>query len=356
MAFAALVGAGALAGCGDAGATITRLIVGTPGPDPYTPQTGTDQRRIARRKQAGGTREGDSPGLYGGTRHVASCDPRRLVRFLRTHPDKAAAWAGAHGIAPAGIGGFVSRLTPVLLRTDTLVTNHGFRDGRATGGPAVLQAGTGVLINEHGIPTVKCNCGNPLTRPKQNISPGNARYTGSSWNGFGERTVTEITPPSGRKGPISSFVLVDPRATMGFARPRATSGESDGPVTVPPPDEVVPPDGSPTPGRSGGGESGSPGTGTPLPDDSGGPPSPGAPSDGTGDTGVPGTSGPPEGSGESTPPPSEGTPPPVRPSTKPSGPADPPGAAEPRPAAPASGPPPRSLGRIQRDPAPTWPI
>ena len=43
------------------------------------------------------------------------------------------------------IPAFVDDLTPVLLRADTRVTNHGFVDGTANQIPAVLQAGLEAL-------------------------------------------------------------------------------------------------------------------------------------------------------------------------------------------------------------------
>src|SRR5690606_26104765 len=79
LAFAAA----ALTGCGEAGATITRLTVGTPGPDPYAAASGTDKPGVRARTAAGTTTvtgktvTGDSPGLYGGTRRASTCDRRR---------------------------------------------------------------------------------------------------------------------------------------------------------------------------------------------------------------------------------------------------------------------------------------
>ncbi|WP_157430573.1 DUF6777 domain-containing protein [Actinomadura macra] len=266
VSFTALcVAAGTLAGCGDAGATITRLTVGTPGPEPYTLMSGTDQTKVANRPQAGGTRQGDSPGLYGGTRHAASCDQGKLIAFLQANPDKAKAWAGVQGIPVGDIPRYVSRLTPVLLRTDTLVTNHGWNAGKATSGPAVLQAGMGVLVNGYGVPTVKCNCGNPLTQPEKKISTGKASYRGRSWPGFTKAKVTKVQPRDSRKGTIETFVLVDPGATMGFERPRATAGPVDGPPTELPSTELVGPSDTPTPSDSG---SSSPGTDVPTDDPS----------------------------------------------------------------------------------------
>ncbi|MFF4237463.1 DUF6777 domain-containing protein [Actinomadura geliboluensis] len=308
------VAAGGLAGCGDAGAAITRLTVGSPGPDPYTLVAGTDQLGVKERPRAGGTKAGDTPGLYGGTRRASTCDQRKLIEFLQANPDKARAWAGVQGIPVSDVPRYVSRLTPVLLRTDTLVTNHGYDNGRATSGPAVLQAGMGVLVNGRGVPAVKCNCGNPLTPPEKKISTGNASYTGRSWPGFERRNVTRIAPRDSRKGTITAFVLVDPGATMGFERPRATAGEADGPpAELPPAETAVPSGDTPSPSDS---EPSSPGAESPG-TESPGLESPGAESPGTGSpapgtspesagvtSGAPGTgtgTEPPEGGGPGTP-------------------------------------------------------
>ncbi|KAB2379362.1 DUF6777 domain-containing protein [Actinomadura montaniterrae] len=287
---ALVLAAGTLAGCGDAGAAITRLTVGSPGPDPYTLAANTDQAKVTTRPARGGTKDGDAPGLYGGTRRISSCDQRRLVTFLQANPDKARAWARVQGIPVSDIARYVSRLTPVLLRTDTLVTNHGYRDGRATSAAAVLQAGMGVLVNGYGMPAVKCNCGNPLTAPEGKIKTSNARYSGRKWPGFEKRNVTRIRPRDSRKGTITVFVLVDPGATMGFERPRATAGGDDGPPQPLPPTETAPPSDSPAPVDSGDGSSGSPVPGDGSPDP--GSPEPGSPEPGTSGPGSPGAGSP----------------------------------------------------------------
>jgi hypothetical protein len=249
---ALVLAAGTLSGCGDAGAAITRLTVGSPGPDPYRLASNTDTMNVKQRPQAGGTKQGDSPGLYGGTRRTSSCDQQKLVAFLQANPEKARAWASVQGIPVGDIPRYVSRLTPVLLRTDTLVTNHGYHDGKATSAPAVLQAGMGVLVNGYGVPTVKCNCGNPLTQPEKKISTRNASYSGRSWPGFQKRNVTRISPRAEEKGTIESYVLVDPEGTMGFERPRATDGPEDGPpAELPATETEVPTSDSPAPSDSG---------------------------------------------------------------------------------------------------------
>jgi hypothetical protein len=321
--------AGALAGCGDAGATITRLTVGSPGPDPYTLMANTDETDVKERPRAGGTKDGDSPGLYGGTRRESSCDQQKIIAFLQADPEKAAAWAGVRGIPVSDIPRYVSRLTPVLLRTDTLVTNHGYRDGKATSAPAVLQAGMGVLVNGYGVPVVKCNCGNPLTAPEKKISTGNASYTGRSWPGFEKRNVTRIQPRDSRKGTIVTFVLVDPGATMGFERPRATGGEQDGPPAALPPTETeVTASDSPAPSDSG---LDSPSVESPGPESPGleSPAGPGAGSPGA-ESPDPGTS--PESTGVPTEDPGTGTGGMVPPGEEPRSPVSLPPSGEPAPA------------------------
>ncbi|PZT71125.1 hypothetical protein DN402_02310 [Streptomyces sp. SW4] len=54
-----------------------------------------------------------------------------------------------------------------MLRADTRVTGHGLRGGRPVGGQAVLQAGTAVLVDDRGVPRVRCAGGNPLTRRRR---------------------------------------------------------------------------------------------------------------------------------------------------------------------------------------------
>lgn len=265
--------AATVAGCGSAGATITRLTVGSPGSDPYTLVSGTDQQVMTTSHQAGRPAGGDSPGLYGGTRHAASCDPAKLLQFLQSNPGKAKAWAAVHGISTAGISTFLEKLTPVVLRVDTLVTNHGYRDGKATGFTALLQSGIGVLIDAYGTPVVKCNCGNPLTNPDKKIKPQKAKYNGQSWPGFSQHKVTVVQPRPKTQGPVQSFTLVDPGATMSFNRPLGTMGDLDGPPQALPPVETgtpspepsVSPTESPSPdvtdGTGGTGGTGDPGTG-----------------------------------------------------------------------------------------------
>lgn len=175
-----------------------------------------------------GTFAGSTPGLYGGTMNKATCNATQMVTFLKANPDKAAAWAGVLGIPTDQIEAFVSRLTPTVLRADTAVTNHGFRDGRSTELRSVLQAGTAVLVNDQGEPVVKCGCGNPLTAPPAKSA---RTYSGAQWPAFNPSSVIEVTRTA---DPVNEFVLVNEPTHTAFSRPVGTDGDADLPVTIPP--------------------------------------------------------------------------------------------------------------------------
>jgi hypothetical protein len=115
----------------------------------------------------------------------------------------------------------------VLLRTDTRVTNHGFRSGRATPRQSVLQAGTAVLVDRSGVPRVRCACGNPLAPP---VAVRSANYQGPRWSGFDPTLIVVVSPsPS----PVTGFVLIDASTGATFGRPVATSGGSDVDAALP---------------------------------------------------------------------------------------------------------------------------
>ena len=170
---------------------------------------------------AGGAVNGSAPGLYGGTRDRGSCDPEQLIDFLQENPDKAAAWAGVQGIEVADIPDYIRSLTPVVLRRDTRVLNHGFTNGRATPRAAVLQAGTAVLVDDKGIPRVKCNCGNPLDEPPPVTTK--TRYVGNRWEGFSETKVVVVRVDI----TVEVFVLIDITTGIPFDRPVGTTGDAD---------------------------------------------------------------------------------------------------------------------------------
>jgi len=199
VAFAAVI----LLGPRKAAAIETLEPIKSVGDHPYLPGGGQDRETTPPANAGGGSVRGDEPGLYGGTLDVTSCDAQGILFFLEDHPDKAAAWAGVEGIASSQISTFMAQLTPLILRTDTRVTNHGFVDGHATTIPAVLQAGTAVLVDSHGTPAAKCYCGNPLTPPQANPHPN---YKGTRWPGFLATRVTVIEPAA---TVITSFTVVN---------------------------------------------------------------------------------------------------------------------------------------------------
>jgi hypothetical protein len=209
-------------------AAVTLQPVGTPGVNPFMPPVGTDQPGLRLVKGSGGTFSGGTPGLYGGTLRKASCNPQQMVGFLRAHPDKAAVWASVLGIQQADIPSYVADLTPVVLRSDTAVTNHGYTDGHVTSFPAVLQAGTAVLIDRYGRPVTKCFCGNPLTQLTAYARPA---YAGKPWTSFSPASISIIKQSTVI---INSFILVDPVTGSTFRRPPGSSGSADQPMAAVP--------------------------------------------------------------------------------------------------------------------------
>jgi len=69
--------------------------------------------------RSGGSFAGGTPGLYGDTLNNAACDRDQMIRFLGANPDKRAAWAQMQGIATSEVSGYIQRLTPAVLRSDT---------------------------------------------------------------------------------------------------------------------------------------------------------------------------------------------------------------------------------------------
>jgi hypothetical protein len=147
--------------------------VATAGTDPFMPSVGTDALDVRPVAHTGGRHAGTTPGIYGGSGSDAVCDRTQLSRFLGEHPDRAAGWASV-----------------LVLRSDTYVTNHGWTAGRVTAWPAVLQAGTAVLVDRYGNPVPRCFCGNPLSAPQ---SFSSVSYLGPRWTSFTANSVTVIT-------------------------------------------------------------------------------------------------------------------------------------------------------------------
>lgn len=209
----------------------------TVGPDPFTASSAVGAAMvipttlpIAVPTTAAGTVakvSGATSGLYGGTLDNSSCDPEKQITFLQADAGKANAFAGVLGIKVADIPSYLRALTPVLLTVDTRVTNHGYVGGHATSRQSVLQAGTAVLVDQYGMPRVRCYCGNPLTAAEP--LSGDVTTTGQQWPGYDtDRFVTVAASTV----VIKIFILIDVSTGTQFQRPAGTSGDDDSATTA----------------------------------------------------------------------------------------------------------------------------
>jgi len=186
---------------------------------------------------------GDREGLYGGTANNAGIDRDNMINFLGTHPAHASGfvealnadnvyWSGGRPLTVADIPVYLHELTPVVLRLDTRITNHGFDGTHFTTMQSVFQAGTAVLVDAHGVPRVRGLSGNPLTAPI--ALTGAVTLVGMAWAGYRSGALAEVLPTTAI---ITNFVLVDIVTGQPFNRPVGTAGTNDTPHTQP----VAPP-------------------------------------------------------------------------------------------------------------------
>lgn len=222
---------------GDEGEALNEVFrepAGEPGSDPFTDSVAAagEDTGIPPEEAGGSTAgtalevastPGSEPGLYGGTQNQATCDSEQLISFLDANPSKAEAWASVEGITTEEIPAFIRSLTPTRLRYDTRVTNHGYRDGQATSVQSVLQAGTAVLVDDHGLPRARCACGNPLLAPQALTG---VTYQGPTWSGFSTQNVQVVVSVQ----VVTQFVLVDINAGSQFTRPVGSDGSDDTPA------------------------------------------------------------------------------------------------------------------------------
>ncbi|MFE6622296.1 DUF6777 domain-containing protein [Streptomyces sp. NPDC057740] len=204
---------------------------GSTGPDPFTESTAEDSSappvtpspatESAPSNAVIGV-DGGAPGLYGGTRNVASCDVEKQIKYLQQAPEKNRAFASVAGVEDSDVPSYLRSLTPVQLRMDTRVTNHGYRDGAADPYQAVLQTGTAVLVDDHGVPRVRCACGNPLTEPV--ARQGTLKQKGDSWPAYRPSNVVVVTPAT---KVVKEFVIYDHDHDEWVARHRGDDAHKD---------------------------------------------------------------------------------------------------------------------------------
>ena len=165
---------------------------------------------------------GDQVGLYGGTPGVAACDREKMVKFLETHSPQATAWKNVTGAKD--IRSYAQTLSPVVLTHDTRVTNHGFKNGQASPFQSVLETGTPVLIDDRGVPRVRCACGNPLAEPQ---SATKQEFSGSAWRTFKKTSLVTVqqsvktldkvelvsVPVTDAPPPVTPFAAISPGET-----------------------------------------------------------------------------------------------------------------------------------------------
>nr|WSW65105.1 hypothetical protein OG461_02255 [Streptomyces sp. NBC_00995] len=228
-------------GTADAGEVLLQPAA-VPGPDPFTRSTvepAGAAPAVPRAPSPGTSAPGDgaphnlpgsTPGLYGATRSVASCDAGAQIGLLSAAPDREEAFARAAGVPRAGVADFLRGLTSVVLRADTRVTNHGFRDGSATTFQSVLQTGTAVMVDDRGLPRVRCACGNPLSRPGRAEGAGGER--GEKWVGYDPARLVLVSPAAKA---VTDLVVVDADHNAWLERPVGDEGARDRVPEVPPP-------------------------------------------------------------------------------------------------------------------------
>ncbi|MDV5149734.1 DUF6777 domain-containing protein [Streptomyces sp. SBC-4] len=206
------------------------------GPDPFTassaritgltvaPERDPDAASVHQVREI----TGSTPGLYGGTRSEASCDVEQQVSLLSGDHGRTRAFAEAAGIPETNVSGWLRGLTPVVLRADTRVTNHGYRGGRVTAFQSVLQSGTAVLVDQYGSPRVRCACGNPLRTP---AAAQGGVHQGEPWDGFDPEHVIVVRPTT---TVVTSLVIVNAADSSWIERRTGSDGAEDRkPAVVP---------------------------------------------------------------------------------------------------------------------------
>jgi hypothetical protein len=218
--------------------------VATEGPIPFTEPVGSDEVELADSVRdspwelAGealvdGVQRvsGDTEQIYGGSGEER-CDPAALAWTLGAEPDKAEAWAGVAGIAPAEVTAHLATLTPVVLTADTLVVNHGYEAGVATPRASVLQAGTAVLVDERGVPRVRCMCGNPLDEPAAPSEGAELDFDGPRWEGFDDQELLAVGPSEDE---LETLVVTDLRTGEPVDQPTGSGADDEEPDEEPEP-------------------------------------------------------------------------------------------------------------------------
>ncbi|MDX3641915.1 DUF6777 domain-containing protein, partial [Streptomyces sp. MB09-02B] len=224
-----------LSGCGESVPSllaVTAVAAGVPSLAPFFDEgerLGRDQPDLRSLEPHSGLQQGSTPGLYGGSRKPKICDVGKLEDFL-TAPEnkkKAQQWSRIVGVGVDRIPDYLDDLTPVLLRHDTLVKNHDYKKGRAVPFDALLEAGIAVLVNDQGLPAVKCSCGNPLRSFAADPDRIKVEFRGDNkeWENYDKAAVVVVKPAPEQLKELKLVDVEDP--DRGISREVGTTGESD---------------------------------------------------------------------------------------------------------------------------------
>jgi hypothetical protein len=90
------------------------------------------------------------------------CGLESIVSGLVTAPEGAAALATVAGIDVGDVADYLRSLRAGYLIDDEPVILHGLRNGEITAARTVLAAGTAVLVDDQGLPRLRCRSADPL--------------------------------------------------------------------------------------------------------------------------------------------------------------------------------------------------
>jgi len=182
-----------------------------------------------------GAVSGSTEGIYRAGKGTSPCDRDGLGTFFKSNPSISDLWVRAAAgdpvlmateafktVTASALPAYVATLTPVFLRADTQVTAFSMAAAAFAPRQSVLQAGTAVLVDERGLPRLRCAGGSPLTSPARNAPT--ARRAGEPWPGFVLRATVVMTPAA---NPLRQFGLTPVTGETIFRRPAGSTGPQD---------------------------------------------------------------------------------------------------------------------------------
>jgi hypothetical protein len=140
--------------------------------------------------------DGAEPGLYGRIDLQAPCDLEGLVDLYAASPALTEVVAAVLDVSAIQLSSFLRSYVAVATTRDTFVIDHRLVDGAAVRSPAVLEAGTTVLIDDRGPPRMRCASASPLTQPRADevAGIGDADRVGAPWTGFDPDRIVVVEP------------------------------------------------------------------------------------------------------------------------------------------------------------------